>query len=79
LTCTCTYVPFVRRHLLLIPKLPFICRYIRSLSRCRPWEAKGGKSGSTFCKTEGKTEFFSQFVYYYIHIVIFIYLLLLLQ
>ncbi|XP_053382356.1 LOW QUALITY PROTEIN: 1-phosphatidylinositol 3-phosphate 5-kinase-like [Mercenaria mercenaria] len=26
--------------------------YIRSLSRCKPWEAKGGKSGSSFCKTD---------------------------
>ncbi|CAH1248992.1 PIKFYVE [Branchiostoma lanceolatum] len=26
-------------------------RYIRSLSRCFSWTAKGGKSGSTFCKT----------------------------
>lgn len=26
--------------------------FIRSLSRCKPWEAKGGKSGSTFCKTD---------------------------
>ncbi|KAL4218119.1 hypothetical protein ACF0H5_022855 [Mactra antiquata] len=25
--------------------------FIRSLSRCKPWEAKGGKSGSSFCKT----------------------------
>ncbi|KAJ8321633.1 hypothetical protein KUTeg_000104 [Tegillarca granosa] len=25
--------------------------YIRSLSRCKIWEAKGGKSGSAFCKT----------------------------
>ncbi|XP_046543785.1 LOW QUALITY PROTEIN: 1-phosphatidylinositol 3-phosphate 5-kinase-like [Haliotis rubra] len=26
--------------------------FIRSLCRCKPWEAKGGKSGSTFCKTD---------------------------
>ncbi|XP_052764126.1 1-phosphatidylinositol 3-phosphate 5-kinase-like isoform X2 [Mya arenaria] len=26
--------------------------YIRSLSRCKAWEASGGKSGSSFCKTE---------------------------
>ncbi|KAK3088070.1 hypothetical protein FSP39_014286 [Pinctada imbricata] len=26
--------------------------YIRSLSRCKIWEAKGGKSGSAFCKTD---------------------------
>ncbi|KAK6165394.1 hypothetical protein SNE40_022328 [Patella caerulea] len=26
--------------------------FIRSLSRCKLWEAKGGKSGSTFCKTD---------------------------
>lgn len=25
--------------------------YIRSLSRCVQWNARGGKSGSTFCKT----------------------------
>ncbi|XP_065940327.1 1-phosphatidylinositol 3-phosphate 5-kinase isoform X5 [Magallana gigas] len=25
--------------------------FIRSLSRCKVWDAKGGKSGSTFCKT----------------------------
>lgn len=28
--------------------------FIRSLSRCVPWAARGGKSGSTFCKTTGK-------------------------
>ncbi|GFR67630.1 1-phosphatidylinositol-3-phosphate 5-kinase [Elysia marginata] len=27
-------------------------RFIRSLSRCKPWEAKGGKSGSSFSKTD---------------------------
>lgn len=27
--------------------------FIRSLSRCVPWAARGGKSGSTFCKTKG--------------------------
>ncbi|GFN83677.1 1-phosphatidylinositol 3-phosphate 5-kinase [Plakobranchus ocellatus] len=27
-------------------------RFIRSLSRCKPWEAKGGKSGSAFSKTD---------------------------
>ncbi|XP_025088502.1 1-phosphatidylinositol 3-phosphate 5-kinase-like [Pomacea canaliculata] len=26
--------------------------FIRSLSRCKPWDAKGGKSGSAFCKTD---------------------------
>lgn len=26
-------------------------QYIRSLSRCVPWIARGGKSGSSFCKT----------------------------
>ncbi|XP_076460083.1 1-phosphatidylinositol 3-phosphate 5-kinase-like isoform X2 [Babylonia areolata] len=26
--------------------------FIRSLSRCKPWEARGGKSGSAFCKTD---------------------------
>ncbi|XP_063396622.1 1-phosphatidylinositol 3-phosphate 5-kinase-like isoform X1 [Mytilus trossulus] len=26
--------------------------FIRSLSRCKMWEAKGGKSGSKFCKTD---------------------------
>ncbi|GFO23856.1 1-phosphatidylinositol-3-phosphate 5-kinase, partial [Plakobranchus ocellatus] len=26
--------------------------FIRSLSRCKPWEAKGGKSGSAFSKTD---------------------------
>ncbi|XP_059146645.1 1-phosphatidylinositol 3-phosphate 5-kinase-like isoform X3 [Physella acuta] len=26
--------------------------FIRSLSRCKTWEAKGGKSGSSFCKTD---------------------------
>ena len=26
-------------------------RFIRSLARCAPWAASGGKSGSTFCKT----------------------------
>lgn len=28
-------------------------RFIRSLARCVPWAASGGKSGSTFCKTLG--------------------------
>jgi 1-phosphatidylinositol-3-phosphate 5-kinase len=28
--------------------------YIRSLSHSIPWAARGGKSGSTFCKTRGK-------------------------
>lgn len=28
-------------------------RFIRSLARCVPWAASGGKSGSTFCKTQG--------------------------
>lgn len=28
--------------------------YLRSLSRCVPWAAHGGKSGSAFCKTKGK-------------------------
>ena len=28
--------------------------YIRSISRCASWAAKGGKSGSKFCKTFGK-------------------------
>ncbi|XP_070187506.1 1-phosphatidylinositol 3-phosphate 5-kinase-like isoform X2 [Littorina saxatilis] len=26
--------------------------FIRSLGRCKPWEARGGKSGSAFCKTD---------------------------
>ncbi|CAL1530359.1 unnamed protein product, partial [Lymnaea stagnalis] len=26
--------------------------FIRSLGRCKSWEAKGGKSGSSFCKTD---------------------------
>ena len=30
----------------------FCRRYIRSLSRCFTWLAKGGKSGSKFCKTK---------------------------
>ncbi len=29
-------------------------RFVRSLSRCAPWAASGGKSGSTFCKTLGR-------------------------
>jgi len=28
--------------------------YIRSLARCISWSARGGKSGSNFCKTKGK-------------------------
>jgi len=28
-------------------------RFIRSLARCVKWEAKGGKSGSSFCKVVG--------------------------
>ena len=31
-----------------------LSRFIRSLSRCKVWEAKGGKSGSAFCKTHGE-------------------------
>jgi len=27
--------------------------YIRSLARCISWSARGGKSGSNFCKTKG--------------------------
>jgi len=27
--------------------------YVRSLTRCIQWAARGGKSGSTFCKTRG--------------------------
>ena len=30
-------------------------RFVRSLSRCVPWAASGGKSGSTFCKTLGNS------------------------
>ena len=37
-----------------IQMLFFFFRFIRSLSRCRTWEAKGGKSGSSFRKTIGK-------------------------
>lgn len=29
-------------------------RYIRSLSRSVHWNARGGKSGSFFCKTQGQ-------------------------
>jgi hypothetical protein len=28
--------------------------FIRSLASCVQWAARGGKSGSTFCKTKGK-------------------------
>lgn len=28
--------------------------YVRSLARCISWSARGGKSGSNFCKTKGK-------------------------
>lgn len=31
--------------------------YIRSLRRCVQWNARGGKSGSSFCKTKGKLRF----------------------
>jgi 1-phosphatidylinositol-3-phosphate 5-kinase len=27
--------------------------FVRSLTRCVQWAARGGKSGSTFCKTRG--------------------------
>lgn len=30
--------------------------YIRSLTRCVQWNAQGGKSGSTFCKTKGERQ-----------------------
>ncbi len=30
--------------------------YVRSLSRCVPWAAHGGKSGSSFCKTKGTSQ-----------------------
>jgi len=30
-------------------------QFIRSLSRCYKWNAKGGKSGLHFCKTKGKS------------------------
>ena len=29
-------------------------RFIRSLARCVKWQARGGKSGSSFCKVVGK-------------------------
>lgn len=29
--------------------------YIRSLARCISWSARGGKSGSNFCKTKGNS------------------------
>ena len=29
-------------------------RFIRSLARCVKWEARGGKSGSSFCKVVGE-------------------------
>lgn len=32
-------------------------RYIRSLCHCVQWIARGGKSGSMFCKTHGKSIF----------------------
>lgn len=44
--------------------------FIRSLTRCVPWAARGGKSGSTFCKTKGisilssnRTSFFDFYSY----------------
>lgn len=27
--------------------------YVRSMARCISWSARGGKSGSNFCKTKG--------------------------
>ena len=37
--------------------------FIQSLSRCISWDASGGKSGSAFLKTRGKSfnSFFSSF------------------
>lgn len=32
-------------------------RYVRSLCHCVQWIARGGKSGSMFCKTHGKSIF----------------------
>ena len=29
-------------------------RFIRSLARCVKWQARGGKSGSSFCKVVGE-------------------------
>ena len=37
-------------------------RYVRSLARCIKYDAKGGKSRSTFCKVAG-----IYIIYYYIY------------
>jgi len=38
--------------------------YIRSLARCISWSARGGKSGSNFCKTKGNLKF--SYLYNYV-------------
>lgn len=37
--------------------------FIRSLSKSFRWEARGGKSGSKFCKTQGNTTFVYLFIF----------------
>lgn len=50
--------------------------FIRSLSKSVRWEARGGKSGSKFCKTMGKTiqitqTVFSSFINNFRHLIFF--------
>ncbi|KAK2165370.1 hypothetical protein LSH36_51g02007 [Paralvinella palmiformis] len=42
-------------------------RYIRSLSRCFTWLVKGGKSGSSFCKTQDDRFILKQMSRYEVH------------
>lgn len=37
--------------------------YVRSLARCISWSARGGKSGSNFCKTKGNLKLIDAMIY----------------
>ena len=60
--------------------LPVAPRYIQSLSRCFTWMARGGKSGSSFCKTQDdrfilkqmsryEVQSFAEFAPHYFHYI----------
>lgn len=46
--------------------------YVRSLARCISWSARGGKSGSNFCKTKGKLtcDYYSVFKFFNLNKII---------
>lgn len=47
--------------------------FVRSLSHCVNWQARGGKSGAVFYATEGTTmQDPLQFIYFFIKVVVFI-------